>query len=144
MIFLLHVALSISSPALTPEHFMFLLHVHFHLVSGHPLVLFPGVSSLNTCLSVCSSSLLITFPHQYNRLSVIFLEVCATLVVPRMCSFPILSLRVTPHVHLSIFISFTSIRFLHQTYQTLNCGIPSGCDNHYTTVPLLLSWGELG
>ena len=33
------------------------------------------------------------------------------LVVPRMCSFLILSLRVTPHIHRSILISVTSIRF---------------------------------
>ena len=39
------------------------------------------------------------------------LEACATLVVPRMCSFLILSLRVTPHIHRSILISVTSIRF---------------------------------
>ena len=42
---------------------------------------------------------------------VIFLEACATLVVPRMCSFLILSLSVTPHIHRSILISVTSIRF---------------------------------
>ena len=38
------------------------------------------------------------------------LEACATLVVPRMCSFLILSLRVTPHIHRNILISVTSIR----------------------------------
>ena len=32
-------------------------------------------------------------------------------VVPRMCSFLILSLRVTPHIHRSILISVTSIHF---------------------------------
>ena len=32
-------------------------------------------------------------------------------LVSRMCSFLILSLRVTPHIHLSILISVTSIRF---------------------------------
>ena len=37
------------------------------------------------------------------------LEACATLVIPRMCSFLILSLRVTPHIHRSILISVTSI-----------------------------------
>ena len=49
-------------------------------------------------------------PH-HNFLSVIFLEACATLVVPRMCSFLILSLRITPHIHRSILISVTSISF---------------------------------
>ena len=71
----------------------------------------PGISALNTFLSMCSPSLLITCPYQINLLSVIFLEACATLVVPRMCSFLILSLRVTPHIHGSILISVTSIRF---------------------------------
>ena len=74
-------------------------------------LLFPGISALNTFLSMCSPSLLITCPYQINLLSVIFLEACATLVVPRMCSFLILSLRVTPHIHRSILISVTSIRF---------------------------------
>ena len=39
------------------------------------------------------------------------LEACVTLVVPRMCSFLILSLRVTQYIHRSILISFNSIRF---------------------------------
>ena len=39
--------------------------------------------------------------------SVIFVDACSTLVVPLMCSFRILSLRVTPHIHLSILASFT-------------------------------------
>ena len=60
---------------------------------------------------MCSPSLLITCPYQINLLSAIFLEACATLVVPRMCSFLILYLRVTPHIHRSILISVTSIRF---------------------------------
>ena len=38
-----------------------------------------------------SSSLLITCQCQFNSLSVIFLEACAILIVPRMCSFVILS-----------------------------------------------------
>ena len=50
-------------------------------------------------------------PYQINLLLVIFLEACATLVVPRMCSFLILSFRVTPHIHRSILISVTSLRF---------------------------------
>ena len=50
-------------------------------------------------------------PVPDQSLSVIFLEACTTLVVPRMCSFLILSLHVTPHIHRSILISVTSIRF---------------------------------
>ena len=111
MIFLLHIALSVSSPALSPVLFKSRWHASFHLVFGRPLFLFPGISALNTFLSMCSPSLLSTCPYQFNLLSVIFLEACATLVVPRMCSFLILSLRVTSHIHRSILISVTSIRF---------------------------------
>ena len=71
--------------------------------------LFPGISDLYTFISMCSPSLRIACPYQFNRLSVICLETCATLVVPRMCSFLILSLRVIPHIHRSILISFTSV-----------------------------------
>ena len=106
-IFLLHIALSVSSPALSPALFTSRWHTSFHLVFD----LFPRVSVLNIFPSVRSSSLLITCPYQFNRLYVIFLEACATLV-PRMCSFLILSLRVTPHIHRSILISSTLIRFL--------------------------------
>ena len=42
--------------------------------------------------------------------SVIFVDACTTLVVHLMCSFRILSLRVTPHIHLSIPASFTYSR----------------------------------
>ena len=38
----------------------------------------------------------------------------ASLIVPRMCLFLISSLRVTPHIHRSILISFTSISFWQQ------------------------------
>ena len=54
---------------------------------------------------MCYSSLLITCPCQFSRLSVIFLEACATLVVvPRMCSFLVIPLCVTPHIHRSIIV----------------------------------------
>ena len=42
--------------------------------------------------------------------SVIFVDACTTLGVHLMCSFRILSLRVTPHIHLSILVSFTYSR----------------------------------
>ena len=89
MIFLLRL-LARSQPS--TFHVLF-----FHLVFGRPIFLFPTISILNTFLSMCSSSLLITCPCQFNGHSVIFLEACATLVVPRKCSFLILSLRVSPH-----------------------------------------------
>ena len=55
MIFLLHVALSISSPALSPVLFKSRWHTSFHLVFGRPF--FPGTSVLCTFLSVCFLSL---------------------------------------------------------------------------------------
>ena len=61
-------------------------------------------------LTVCSSFILLTWPYHFSRFSVIFFDACTTLVVPLMCSFRILSLLVTPHIHLSIVISFTSSR----------------------------------
>ena len=83
----------------------------FHLVFGRSLFLFPGISALKTFLSMCSPSLIVTCPYQFNIFSDIFLEACATLVVPLMCSFLILSLHVTPTIHRSILILVTSIHF---------------------------------
>ena len=68
--------------------------VSFHLSFGRSLFLFPGISVQDTFLGTCSSSLLITCRHQFNRLSLVVLEAYATLAVPRWCSFLILSLRV--------------------------------------------------
>ena len=42
--------------------------------------------------------------------SLIFLDACIILVIPPMCSIRMLSLLVTPPIHLSILISFTSSR----------------------------------
>ena len=62
-----------------PSTFMSRWHASFHLVFGRPFFLFPGLSVLNTFLSMCSPSLLITCPYQFNHFSVIFLDACATL-----------------------------------------------------------------
>ena len=69
------------------------------------------IRSQNIPQYVFFSFLLITWPQKFNDLSVICLEACVTLPVPRMCSFLILYLPVTPHIHRGILISFTSIRF---------------------------------
>ena len=87
-----------------------LLHAFFHLRFGHPLLLFPGMSTSSILLAMCSSFILLTWPYHFSRFSVIFFDACTTLVVPLMCSFRIVSLLVTPHIHLSILISFTSSR----------------------------------
>ena len=68
-----------------------------------------NIAFVITLLTTWSSSILMTCPYHFSLLSVIFLDACTTFVVPRMCSFLILSFLVTPHIHLSILISFTSI-----------------------------------
>ena len=76
----------------------------------YPCLPFPGIAFAITVITTTwSSSILMTCPYHFSLLSVIFLDACTTFVVPRMCSFLILSFLVTPHIHLSILISFTSI-----------------------------------
>ena len=70
-----------------------------------------GMSIVNSFHGICSSALLITRPYPFEILSVISLEACATLVLPRECSFQILSLHVNLYIHISILISFTLIPF---------------------------------
>ena len=111
MIFLLHIALSVSSPALSPVLFMYRWHASFHLVFGRPIFLYPGVSILNTFISMTFIILPQQMPVPAQSSPGDLFGSCVTLVVPRMCSFLILSLRVTPHIHSSILFSFTSIRF---------------------------------
>ena len=102
------------SPSLSPrpfsvEYFSSIVAAHLsHLVFDRRLIFLSAIF----VLSMCSSSLLNTCPYEFNRLSVMFLEACATLVVPRMCSFLILSLHLTLHIHCSILILFTLICFL--------------------------------
>ena len=83
-IFLLHIALSVSSLALSPVLFKSCWRASFQLVFGLPLFPFPGVSILNTFIGRCSSPLLITCLYQFNRLSMISLEAYSTLFVPRI------------------------------------------------------------
>ena len=72
-IFLLRVALSVSSPVLSPVLVLSQWHASLNLLSGDPLFLFPGISVLNNFLSMCSSPLA-TCLYQSSHLSVIFLE----------------------------------------------------------------------
>ena len=62
---------------------------------------------------VCSDFLLITWPDQFNLLSMTFFVSCPAFVVPRTCSFLVLSLRIMPHIHRSIRLSFTSIHCVY-------------------------------
>ena len=109
-ILFLHAALFVALSSFNPACVISLLHASFHRRFGRPLLLFPGMSTSSILLTMCSSFILITWPYHLSRFSVIFLNACTTLVVPLMCSFRILSLLDTPHIHLSILISFTSSR----------------------------------
>ena len=51
----------------------------FHYVFDRPLFISPCVSVQSHFLSMCPSSLLVTCPCQFNRLSVIFVQAYATL-----------------------------------------------------------------
>ena len=91
---------------LGPVHFVSRWHASFHLVFGRPLSL-----SLVYYIHPRYFPQYVFFvsPYQFNRLSVIFVEACASLVVPRMCLFLILLLHVTPPAH-RMLISFASLR----------------------------------
>ena len=109
--FLLHYPLFDALSSLNPASvIIYLLHASVHLRFGRPLLLFPGMSTSSILLTMCPSFILLTWPYHFSGFSVTFLDACTTLAVPIMCSFRILSLLVTPHIHLSILISFTSSR----------------------------------
>ena len=76
-----------------------------------PTFLFLSMFALDTFLVMCYSSLLITCPYQFNLILAIFFEAGATLVIPHLFSFLILSLCVTRPIHRNINISLTAIRF---------------------------------
>ena len=96
---LLHVTLSVSSPALIPILFISYLHASILFVSNLPSSQYIKPQCFLHYVFVCT-----------NHLCVVFFKSCTTFIVPRLWSFLILSLRVTPHSHSSILISFTSIR----------------------------------
>ena len=110
MILFIHAALFVVLSSFRPTSVMSLVHASFHRRFGRHLLLFPGMSTSNILLTMCSSFILLTWPYHFSRFSVIVLDPFTTLVVPLMCSFRILSLLVIPHIHLSILISFTSSR----------------------------------
>ena len=110
MMVLLHAAMFVFLSSFRPTSAMSLLHASFHLRCGRPLLLFPGMSTFSILLTMCSSCILLTWPYHFSLFSVVFLEAFTTLVVPLMCSFRILSLLVSPHIHLSIPISFNYSR----------------------------------
>ena len=110
MILFLHATLFVVLSYFRPTSVMSLLHASFHRRCGRPLLLFPCMSTSNILRTMSSSFILHTWPYHFSRFSVIFLDACTTLFVPLMCTFRILCLRVTPHIQLSILVSFTSSR----------------------------------
>ena len=83
----------------------------FHLFFGLPLPLRPCTSMSIILLSTPSSSLLSTWPFHLNLASCTFFDSSATFTVPLIRVLGILSLLVTPDIHLNIFISATFILF---------------------------------
>ena len=81
------------------HHWLLYAWLSFHLVSGLPI--FPVISTFLPYVVFSAHHIFVPFQ--------IFLESCSNLMVPRMCSFLIFSLHVTPHIHRSILISLTLI-----------------------------------
>ena len=111
-----------------------------HLRFGLPLLLFPGTSIVTTILPTYSSSLLNTCPYHFNLLSCTFLDISPTFVVPLILSFLILSILVTPLIHLNILISATS-NFFSCAFFTAHVSAPyiiAGLTTVLYTYPLTL------
>ena len=91
------------------------LIVWLQVVGGRPRPLFPSTISI-TFLVMWFSFLLITWPYYLMRFSLSFSSIFVTLNVPRIYSFLIRSILVTPPAHRSILISvvcsFCSSTFL--------------------------------
>ena len=104
----LHLGRSCTSSSDNPLSDKSFLMLSNHLRFGLPLLLFPGTSIPITLFPTYSSSLLETSPYHFNLLSCTFLDIYPTFVVPLILSFLILSILVTPLIHLNILISATS------------------------------------
>ena len=104
----LHLGQSCASSSDNPLSDKSFLMLSNHLRFGLPLLLFPGTSIPITLFPTYSSSLLKICPYHFNLLSCTFLDISPTFVVPLILSFLILSILVTPLIHLNILISATS------------------------------------
>ena len=91
-----------------------------------PLLVSPGISTSSILLTVYSSFILVTCPYHFCRFSVLFLDTCATLAVPLMCSFRIVSLLVTTHTQLSILIS-VAYKYFPLLQNIIVLGEANGC-----------------
>ena len=96
------------SPSFNHTLSISLSHESLHLVVCLRLRLCPGTGVSNILLGTCPSSILLPCPY---RLAVFYVIFCDTYTDPLTCSFLIVSVFVTPHIHRSILISFTSSLF---------------------------------
>ena len=89
-------------------------------------------------------SLLFHSPHMAVPLQSFFCDFLVCLyhtLVPLMCSFRILSLLVTPHIHLSILISFTSSRaYCPLVVAQVSALYNSWSDHSFVNVSLQFHW----
>ena len=69
------------------------------------LLLFPSTSILVTLFPTYSPSLLVRCPYQFYPLSLTFLDISPTFVVPLNISLLILSIFITLHISTSLFLS---------------------------------------
>ena len=68
------------------------------------------MSTSSILLTMCSSFILLTWPHHLSHFFVIFLDACVIFVVPLMCSFRILSRLVTMlSVPRGMYLNFLSL-----------------------------------
>ena len=100
---LLHCPL--STPPLS-----YLSYMHLSILCLAALFFFSLVCPHLAFFSRCALLSFSTHGRTTSAVFAIFLDACTTLVVPLMCSFRMLSLLVTPHIHICIIISFTSSR----------------------------------
>ena len=96
-LFFLHAALFVALPSFNSACVISLLHASFHIGFGRPLLLFPGMSTSNIRLTMCSSVILTKRSCYFSRI-LSFSWTRAPLVLFLSCVHfgyqPFLSLRV--------------------------------------------------
>ena len=99
--------LNINLPLCSVQYVIYCTRIHqsFHLVFCLPLSLSPVTGASTILLSSCPSSLLSIYSV------IVLLLVLLFLILSHSCSFLMLSFFVTPYIHRSIPMSFTSCFF---------------------------------
>ena len=85
-------------------------YIHLSILGLSALFFFSLVCPHLAFFSLCAPLSFSSHGRTLHSFYCNFVDACTTLVVPIMCSFRNVSLLVTPHIHLSILISFTSSR----------------------------------